>query len=50
LDASDILKTAVPRYVEVKDNPGMIFGDEDQSDFERYVASMDVTEVANRNA
>ena len=49
LDASDALKTAIPRYVEVKDNPGMIFGDEDLPDFERYVSSMDVTEVANRN-
>jgi len=50
LEASDALKTAIPRYVEVKDNPGMIFGDEDLPDFERYVRSMDMTEVANRNA
>jgi hypothetical protein len=49
LDGSEALKTAIPRYVEVKDNPGMIFGDEDLLDFERYVGSMDVTELANRN-
>ena len=49
LDGSEALKTAIPRYVEVKDNPGMNFGDEDLLDFERYVGSMDVTELANRN-
>jgi hypothetical protein len=50
LDASDALKAATPRYVEVKDNPGMIFGDEDLPAFERYVLSMDATELANRNS
>ena len=47
---SDILRTALPRYVEVRDNPGMIFGDEDLPEFERYVRSMDVTELADRDA
>jgi hypothetical protein len=28
--------------------PGMIFDDEDLPDFERYVRSMDVTQVLNR--
>ena len=40
--------TAIPRYVVINDVPGMIFGDEDLNDFERYVHSMDATEVWNR--
>jgi hypothetical protein len=28
--------------------PGMIFGDEDLQEFERYVRSMDATEIFNR--
>jgi|SRR5215467_2510535 len=37
------LQTVLPRYVVVNDIPGMIFGDEDLPDFERYVRSMDMT-------
>src|SRR5438034_4261894 len=35
------VETAVPRYLIIKDIPGMIFGDEDLAEFERYVLSMD---------
>ena len=42
------IKTAIPRYVVISDVPGMIFGDEDRSEFERYVRSMDATEVFNK--
>jgi hypothetical protein len=42
------IKTAIPRFVVVNDVPGMIFGDEDLQEFERYVRSMDATEVFNR--
>jgi len=40
--------TVIPRYVVIKDVPGMIFGEEDLVEFERYVHSMDATEVQNR--
>ena len=40
--------TAIPSYVVIKDVPGMIFGEEDLKEFERYVRSMDATEVQNR--
>ena len=42
------IKTAIPRYVLINDVPGMIFDDDDIADFERYVRSMDATEVFNR--
>jgi hypothetical protein len=42
------IKTAIPRYVMINDVPGMIFDDEDLPDFERYVRSMDVTQVLDR--
>ena len=42
------IQTALPRYVMINDVPGMIFGDEDLPEFERYVRSMDATEIANR--
>ena len=42
------VRTALPRYVVINDVPGMIFGDEDLKEFERYVRSMDATEVWNR--
>jgi hypothetical protein len=42
------IKTAIPRYVMINDVPGMIFDDDDLPDFERYVRSMDVTQVFNR--
>ncbi|PWT95215.1 MAG: hypothetical protein C5B55_01590 [Blastocatellia bacterium] len=44
------VKTAIPRYVVINDIPGMIFGDEDLKEFERYVRSMDATEVQNRSS
>ncbi len=43
------LQTATPQYVVINDIPGMIFGDEDLPEFERYVRSMDATEVPNRS-
>jgi hypothetical protein len=42
------VKTAIPRLVMISDVPGMIFGDDDLAEFERYVRSMDATEVFNR--
>jgi hypothetical protein len=42
------IKTAIPRYVLINDVAGMIFSDEDLAEFERYVHSMDATEVFNR--
>ena len=43
------IQTAIPRYVMINDIPGMVFGSEDMEEFERYVRSMDVTEVQNRS-
>jgi hypothetical protein len=43
------VQTATPKYVEVNDIPGMIFGDEDLPAFEQYVRSMDATQVPNRS-
>jgi hypothetical protein len=42
------VQTAIPRYVVINEIPGMIFADEDLAEFERYVHSMDATEVYNR--
>lgn len=44
------VKTAIPEYVVINDVPGMIFGEDDRKEFERYVRSMDATEVQNRPA
>jgi hypothetical protein len=43
------VQTATPKYVEVNDIPGMIFGAEDLAEFEQYVRSMDATQVPNRS-
>ncbi len=43
------IQTVLPRYVMINDIPGMIFGDEDLPEFERYVRSMDATEIQNRS-
>ncbi len=42
------IQMALPTYVIVNDVPGMIFDDEDLPEFERYVRSMDVTEIFNK--
>jgi hypothetical protein len=42
------VKTAVPRYVVINDVPGMVFNDADFEEFNRYVRSMDATEIYNR--
>ncbi len=42
------IQTAMPRYIVMNDVPGMIFSDEDLPEFERYVRSMDATEVPSR--
>jgi hypothetical protein len=42
------IKTVMPRYVMINDVPGMIFDDEDLEEFERYVRSMDSTQIFNR--
>jgi len=43
------IQTAIPRHVVINDIPGMVFDDVDMVEFERYVRSMDVTEVYNRS-
>ncbi len=40
--------TAIPRHIVINDVHGMVFDDEDLTEFERYVRSMDVTQVSNR--
>lgn len=40
--------TVMPRHVVINDIHGMIFGEADLEDFERYVRSMDATQVWNR--
>ncbi len=42
------VQTAIPRYIVINDIPGMIFSDEDLPEFEKYVRSMDATEIVNR--
>jgi hypothetical protein len=42
------LETTIPRYVVLDDIPGMIFGDEDLLEFERYLRSMDSTITPNK--
>ena len=44
------IQTAVPKYIVLDDIPGMIFSDDDLPEFERYVRSMDATEVPDRNS
>ena len=48
LDVAREVQTAIPKYLVINDVPGMIFGDDDLPEFERYVRSMDATEVPNR--
>lgn len=43
------LQTAMPKYVVINDIPGMLFDESDREDFERYVRSMDATEIPNRS-
>jgi len=42
---SDALRIISPRFVEVRGIPGVLFGNDDLPEFERYVRSMDVTQV-----
>ncbi len=42
------VQTVIPRYLVLNDIPGMVFSDEDSIEFERYVRSMDATEIPNR--
>ena len=42
---SQALQTASPKYIMLRDIPGMVFGDEDLPQFERYVCSMDATDI-----
>jgi hypothetical protein len=43
------IETIIPKYVVINGIPGMIFGDEDLLEFERYACSMDSTIVPNKN-
>lgn len=42
------IQTAIPRHIVMNDIPGMIFSDDDLPEFERYVRSMDATEIPHR--
>lgn len=42
---SDALRIISPRYVEMKDVSGVLFGKEDREEFERYVRSMEATQI-----
>ncbi len=42
------IQTAIPNYVVINDDPGMIFSADELPQFERYVRSMDATEIQNR--
>ena len=42
------IETIIPQQVVVNNIPGIIFGDDDLVEFERYAHSMDVTQVPNR--
>ena len=46
---SNEIQTAMPRYIVMNNVPGMIFSDDDLPEFERYVRSMDATEVPSRD-
>ncbi len=46
--ASRSVETVLPEYISINDIPGMIFGDEDLINFNRYVRSLELTEVPNR--
>ena len=39
------VETAIPKYVVINDVPGMLFGDEDLPEFEKYVRSKNVTQI-----
>lgn len=45
MSVSREIKTALPTFVMINDVPGMLFGDEDQAEFEAYVSSMEATIV-----
>jgi hypothetical protein len=42
-------ETVIPRYVVVRDIPGMVFGEDDLLEFERFALSMDATQIPNKN-
>ncbi len=41
-------RTVTPRHLVINGIPGMIFGDDDLPEFERYARSMDATEVPDK--
>jgi len=43
------IQTVIPKFVVINDIPGMIFSNEDLPEFERYVRSMDATEIPTRS-
>jgi hypothetical protein len=49
LTVSREVQTVMPKCVVVREIPGMIFGEEDLPEFQRYVGAMDATEGPNRN-
>jgi len=44
------MEAITPKHVVINDIPGMIFAEEDLSEFEKFVGSMDNTEILNRDS
>lgn len=47
-EVSRSIQTALPKYICLNDIPGMVFDDNDEEEFARYVRSMDLTEITNK--
>ncbi len=43
------VQTVNPQYLVINDIPGMVFSAEEIPEFERYVRSMDATQIPNRH-
>ena len=42
------ISTVIPNLVEINGIDGMVFGDDDMEEFERYVRSLDATQIPNK--
>lgn len=47
-EVSRSIQIALPRYININDIPGMVFGEKDAEEFGRFVRSMDLTEIADK--
>ena len=43
------IATVIPHLVEINDISGMVFGDDDLEEFERFVQSLETTQIPNKN-